>query len=299
MLIGRVQQIFRYPVKSMAGETVQDSLLDEYGIIGDRCWSMIQSQSGDVASGKHFPKLMNLEAYYMEDHPSVRVYGEAVPPIAIRLPNGDTVRSDASPNDNATPNEKISEYIGSALRLHPLEPPEHREHYRYKEPLDEKAILKLLGIGEHETPPDLSAYEESLFQRVAEYYSPPGTYYDMSPVHLLTTSTLAHMKHVSGENFSVQRFRPNLLIETTAGIEGLAEFEWIGKSLQIGETLLQVDSKTIRCSMPARGQTPHDLEQNPKIVKSISETSDRFLGSYACVTGTGRIMVGDEVVLID
>ena len=293
MIVGRIQKIFRYPVKSMAGQAVQEVVLDEYGMVGDRCWSMIQDASGDLAGGKNFPKLMNLEATYVDGHPSARVYGDAIPHVEIRFPDNKTVRSDSDPNSI------ISDYAGSELHLHPLERPEHRDHYRYESALDGAAILKLLGIGEHEVPPDLSVYDQNLVELVAEYFSPPGTYHDLFPIHFLTTATIEHMRRLAGGEFVVHRFRPNFVIETTTDIEGLAEFEWVGKHLQIGETRLQIDAKTIRCAMPTRGQSPHGLTQQPSIGKSIFEATNRFLGAYASLVQTGQVKEGDEVRLLD
>jgi len=40
MLIGTVQQIWRYPVKSMAGERLERSAIDPGGLPGDRSWAV-------------------------------------------------------------------------------------------------------------------------------------------------------------------------------------------------------------------------------------------------------------------
>ena len=105
------------------------------------------------------------------------------------------------------------------------------------------------------------------------------------------------MESLSGETFSTRRFRPNLFVRTTDEVSGLAEFDWAGSQLRIGETVLKVDFKTVRCSMPAQGQHPYGLDQNPKIAKSLYETTGRFFGSYLSVVAGGRINVGDPVSL--
>ena len=121
----------------------------------------------------------------------------------------------------------------------------------------------------------------------------------VQPVHAMTTASIEHMERQSGENFAVQRFRPNFLVQTDPGCTGLPEFDWIGKKLKIGDCLFGVEAKTIRCSMPSRGQLPHGLEQNPKIAKSLFSETGRFLGAYLSVLEVGKVCVGDSVIVVD
>lgn len=291
MQMGHVSELWMYPVKSMAGHTVDTVQLDELGVIGDRSWSMLES-NGDVAWGKRFPKLMNLEARYVSERPQTRVFAEHVPPVSVRFPDGSEVGSDGLIDS------QISDYVGESLSLSALQPPENRDHYRWAQPLDEESIMKILGIAPGEAPPDLSEYPEELILLLAECFAPPGTYNDMAPIHLLTTASLAHMSERSGESFDSRRFRPNFLVDTNEEISGLAEFSWIGRRLRIGGAELQVATKTIRCSMPARPQLPFDLEANPKIAKALYEETNRFMGAYLSVVKPGPVSAGDEVVLL-
>lgn len=293
MVVGSISELWRYPVKSMAGERVDSALFDSGGMIGDRTWSTINTETGDVGWGKSYPGLLNLKARYSEEAPTSRVYREDVPAVAIEFPDGTVVDS----TDDA--DAALQEYIGAPLQLSPLEPPANLEHYRWQTPVDYEAILKLLGIGPDEPPPDLAAYDGSIIEMLSQYYAPPGSYHDMFPVHALTTSSIEHMQCQSGESFELQRFRPSFLIATAPDISGPVEFEWIGKTLKIGECLLKVEAKTIRCSMPPRGQAPYGLEQNAQIAKSLFNETGRFFGAYLAVAQPGAISVGDEVALLD
>jgi hypothetical protein len=293
MDVGKLAELWRYPVKSMAGESMQSARFDAYGMIGDRCWAAINTATGDVGWGKSYPRLMNLKARYTQEPADARGYGEDIPPVAIHFPDGQVALSDANA-DTA-----LSDYVGTPLRLSPLEPPENRQHYRWQKPLDYDAILKVLGIGPDEPAPDLSAYNAQLIELLAEHFSPPGTYYDMFPVHALTTSSIEHMEKKSGETFELARFRPSFLIQTAPGIKGLVEFEWIGKTLEVGDAVFRIEAKTIRCSMPARGQAPYGLPQNAQIAKSLVAETQRFLGAYLSVVQPGQVSVGDTVTLAD
>ncbi len=293
MQVGRISELWRYPVKSMAGEKIQQAHFDIFGMIGDRAWATINTETGDVGWGKTYPRLMDLQARYRSEPPLHRVYGEEVPAVSIGFPDGKQVESS---DDIAA---ALSEFVGTPLHLSPLEPPENREHYRWQTPADYDAILKTLGIKPDEPPPDLSAYDESLIELLTEHYAPPGTYNDMFPVHAMTTSSIQHMERTSGESFAVERFRPNFLIETPDGNAGLIEFEWVGKKLSIGDSLFGVEAKTIRCSMPSRGQAPFGLVQNPNIARSLFTETQRFLGAYLSVLEPGNVSAGDSVLLVD
>jgi uncharacterized protein YcbX len=65
-----VEQVWRYPVKSMGGESVETSWADECGLLGDRLWA-VQDGDGKLGSGKHtrrrfkrMPGLLELSARY-------------------------------------------------------------------------------------------------------------------------------------------------------------------------------------------------------------------------------------------
>lgn len=292
MIVGKVSELWRYPVKSMAGEQVPSLVFDELGAVGDRTWAML-TETGDIAWGKSYPALMNLSARYIEEPGSARAYGSDVSPVEITLPDGTTVASGGDANS------VVSAFTGTTMRLQALQPPENRDHYRWSEPVDAEKIMKILGIGPGEDPPDMSVYDTDLLSLLAEYYAPPGTYLDMCPVHILTTASIRHMQEISGATFDPCRFRPNFVIDTNDDITGLADFGWAGKTMKVGEATLKVEVKTVRCSMPSRKQDPFNLPQNPEVAKSLYETTGRFFGSHLSVIEGGRISTGDEVQLID
>ncbi len=87
--IGRVQQLWRFPVKSMAGEVVPEVTLTAGGVHGDRAYASLDVETGRVASAKdvrHFPQLLQCRAAFV------------APPIAgDDLPDGSEVRSVLGP----------------------------------------------------------------------------------------------------------------------------------------------------------------------------------------------------------
>ena len=58
----KVQQIWRYPVKSMAGERIPTTPVGERGVAGDRAFALRQDEN--TRNAKKFPGLMGLRARY-------------------------------------------------------------------------------------------------------------------------------------------------------------------------------------------------------------------------------------------
>ena len=62
MEVGQVKEIRRYPVKSMAGETLDEVELGVRGLPGDRVWAVRDEVRGGIRGGKKIPALMELQA---------------------------------------------------------------------------------------------------------------------------------------------------------------------------------------------------------------------------------------------
>jgi uncharacterized protein YcbX len=69
-----VREIRRYPVKSMAGESLESVEIDARGLVGDR-WYAVVDDDGKLASGKHSTRFRRRDAVF--DYAS-RTTGEGV-----------------------------------------------------------------------------------------------------------------------------------------------------------------------------------------------------------------------------
>ena len=49
--LGRVASIFRYPVKTLQGESVDSIVVTELGFEGDRLWALRDEKRGDFGGG--------------------------------------------------------------------------------------------------------------------------------------------------------------------------------------------------------------------------------------------------------
>ena len=60
-----IHSLYRYPVKSMGGDTLNSTALTTKGIPGDRCWTVKDEERGGIKGGKRFPQLMDLSLIHI------------------------------------------------------------------------------------------------------------------------------------------------------------------------------------------------------------------------------------------
>lgn len=250
MRIGTIKQIWRFAVKSMAGEQLDVCTVGMRGIPGDRGWTVRDETAGKLATGSRFPLLMRCTAHYRE--PPVNGF---VPHVDMRLPDGTQIGSDLS-----DVNARLTALLGKSVSLCPL-------------PID------------------------SSEQSAIQLNSARGTYFDVAPIHVLTSASLAEMKRIDpSADWDVRRFRPNFFVETDAGIEGLVDAEWGGRKLRIGEVELLCELPCERCAMTIQAQ--QDLPKDESIFRTIVKEANTNLGAYASVIRPGEVRTGDVVELI-
>ncbi|HXN14059.1 MAG TPA: MOSC N-terminal beta barrel domain-containing protein [Candidatus Acidoferrales bacterium] len=284
-VIGTVKEIWRYPVKSMAGERLQRANVGALGIYGDRGWAIRDEKAGEIRNARKLPALLHCTAVYLRE-PS----GCDVPPAQITMPDGTTFRSDC-----AEASEKLSEMLGRPVTIWPVQPPSERDLLRRAKPdnPDMKAEMReVFGRLESEPLPDFS----KLPPQILKFTSPFGTFFDAFPFHLLTTASLSALAgHNPTADFDSRRFRPNLLVETERGLDGLVEAEWSGRTLRIGATRIKVEIPTVRCVIPTLDQP--GVKKDPSVLRTIVRDAAQNLGAYATIANAGTIALGDEVSL--
>lgn len=281
-LVGSVKEVWRYPVKSMQGEQVTQCDVTKQGVVGDRGWAIKDNDADEIRGVRKIPKLLHCQAAYV--HEPVR---GGVPVVNIATPNGEMLKA-----GGAECEEQLSTYLKRPVSVWPLQPTWNLKHYRLKALATSKDLRNQFGT---DTTPDISSISLKLMLELAVFATPLGRYYDCYPLHILTTSSLNTMAEYEAKgDFNARRFRPNFLIETEEDQQGLAEFDWVGGILVIGETLIKIETRTVRCSMPAQPQC--GLEKSAPVVKAMVNHTDRHLGVYATVIKDGIVKQGDSVV---
>ena len=132
-------------------------------------------------------------------------------------------------------------------------------------------------------------------QRVTEQAMPPRTFFDLAPLHLLSTATLACLANLYPQGrFDVRRFRPNLVVEPAHAQHDCVEHRWIGQTLAIGEQVrLQITGACPRCVMTTLPQA--DLPADLGILRTVARHTQANVGVYASVLHGGTMRPGDPI----
>ncbi|MFK7974703.1 MAG: MOSC domain-containing protein [Halioglobus sp.] len=277
-----ISGLFRFPVKSMGGEAHDSLELTAKGIAGDRAWAVRDSKRGGIRGAKKIPSLMSLNAAFTGE---VALSGSS--PARITAPDGST-----RDTGSADVNEWLSEKLDHPVTLWPLLPEDALDHYRRGAPDHddlETELRAMFGRTPEEPLPDLT-----LFAEVLEFESPPGTYFDAFPLLVMTQQSLATMtQRYPDSQFHVDRFRPNILIDTPDDTHPFPEAQWVGKHLHLGDVVLEVVGECPRCSMTTHGFS--SLPKDTAVMRALVEANDGCLGVYTKIVDIGTLNVGDTL----
>jgi uncharacterized protein YcbX len=267
--LGSIAAIWRYPVKSMRGEELDEAEITERGLFGDRSYALIDVETGKVVSAKNPRKWGNLFEFQSSLFESTS-QRDSIPAARITLPDGTTTRTDDPGIEG-----RLSALVGRAVRLESSPPP----------------ASQIEGYW-----PDYEWLEAR--DKVFNVDLPPGTFFDGSLVHFITTATLERLAALSPQSrFDVRRFRPNLIIEVPDHMAGFVEDAWVSRTIAIGDDVrLTVTLPCPRCVMTTLPQG--ELPKDPNVLRTAVQHNQGNVGVYANVSRCGRIRRGDAVGLV-
>ncbi|TPG29683.1 MOSC domain-containing protein [Mycolicibacterium hodleri] len=287
----RVSQLWRFPVKSMGGHRVDAVRIDRRGVHADRLWAIRDLENDVTASARRVPKLLGCSAAYVTE-PTADAGPGRVPDVMITFPDG----AECASSDPAI-HQLLSEFVGREVRLTALPPLDDTSQHRLsmqqsKANFSEAEVRRDFGLSESEALPDTTVFTTKQILTLARFSTPPGTFVDLGPVHLMSSTSLASLSE-SGEPYDVRRFRPNVLVEVDQPDTEFPEAAWVGGDVEIGSAAMHVTIPTIRCVVPTRPQPGLDLDRG--LTRQLVDRTERFLGVYADVTRPGLLRVGDVV----
>ncbi|MDA1256236.1 MAG: MOSC domain-containing protein [Chloroflexi bacterium] len=291
-IVGSVAGLRRFPVKSMRGEQPQEMELTEHGVLGDRAYALIDDDTGKVVSAKSvrlYPDLFEFSAAFIE---APRRDG-SIPEVVITLPDGTSVRSDSGDVDRV-----LSAHFKRNVRLGRVAPDDFTidQYHPDVEGADpggnwDKFVAQPLG--------------SALFAAIgADSPVPVGSFLDVFPMSVLTTSTLARLNELEpGSRFDERRFRMNVIVETER--PRFVENDWVGHDLSFGDAArLNVTLPDPRCVMTTLAQ--EDLPRDTDVLRAIVRHNRLQVGDlgqfpcvgvYAVVGARGPVRIGDPVAL--
>ena len=259
-IIGKVESLWRYPVKSMRGEELDEAFAGYSGIYGDRLFAFRSS-----ANHKGFPYFTAREQRkLLQYRPRFRYPDKATRPINLieaESRNANPLVADLAELvvDVETPDGKTVAINDSAL----IE--------MLRTDIDQKHQVTLMQS-----------------QRAMT---------DCRPVSIFSLQSAQQLAEETGVPVDKRRFRANVYVELTSA-KGFAENELVGRSVRIGsKVVITVLERDARCMIITLD--PDTGEQTPAILKKVAQAHDGMAGVYGAVLVEGMVHKGDSIEVID
>ena len=259
-LIGKVESLWRYPVKSMRGEELDEIFAGYPGVYGDRVFAFTSS-----LSPKGFPFFTGRDQRQMIRYRArFRNPEKAARPINL----ADAESSGANPI-SANASELMIEVETPDGKTIAIDDPALIDNLRAN--IDRKHELKLLRSDKAIT--------------------------DCRPLSIFAVQSAKKLGEETGTNVDKRRFRANVYVDLT-NADGFAENQFVGRSLRIGsKVVVSVLERDPRCMMITLD--PDTAEKTPAILKQVAQAHEGMAGVYGAVLMEGMIRKGDSVELID
>jgi uncharacterized protein len=158
---------------------------------------------------------------------------------------------------------------------------------------------------------ELSVFGDALAAEVGRRFGSPvqmmhfrhGIFDDAS-ISVISDATIREIGRLTGKSVDVdaRRFRPNIVVRSTRAVP-FEEDEWLGGILTFGEAEgkaedapeVAVTMRDARCVMV--NLDPDGGSPSPDVLKAVVRANQNNAGIYGTVTRTGRLAVGQTVVL--
>jgi hypothetical protein len=122
--------------------------------------------------------------------------------------------------------------------------------------------------------------------------------FDEATLSVIALDTVREIGRLAGRSPDVRRFRPNVLVRLLRSVP-FQEDEWVGGVLSFGEgddaPAITATMRDVRCSMV--NFDPDSATPAPEVLKAVVRVHQNTAGIYGAVTRTGRLAVGQRVLL--
>ncbi len=261
--VGTVESLWRYPVKSMAGEELTEAFVGFSGVYGDRCYAF-----RDSAAREGFPYLnANVQQRMLLYHPRFRHPERAAAPP--NLAAASAIEPGVTPA-NPEPGDMALDVLTPRGEVVAIDDP------------------KLFGMlleglrGEHQLT--LVRSDRALT--------------DCRPVSLISLQTVRQVEGELGSGvIDKRRFRANVYFDLAAG-GGFGEDVWVGKRLRLGsKAVVAVLERDPRCKLISLD--PDTGAHDPEVLRKVAQGHGACAGVYCAVLVEGVIAKGDPIEVID
>jgi len=260
-----LSSLYRFPLKSAAGESLQRCASDSLGLLGDRRWMVVAAGTGRFLTQRVLPRMALLQAHWQGDT-ALKLAAPGMPELLVRVPDDKTMRcvqvwsaNPVIPDAGETAAAWLSDFLGQACRLVYL-------------------------------PEDDGIQVDLDYARLGERTA----FSDGFPFLLIGQASLDDLARRVGRPLEMLRFRPNLVV---SGAEPYAEDGW--KRIRIGQLTFRVVKPCSRCVIPtldpATGERAPDREPLNTLLSYRKGPGGVFFGQNLIAEGRGELEVGMPV----
>jgi Uncharacterized Fe-S protein len=259
-IVGKVESLWRYPVKSMRGEELDEAFAGFSGIYGDRLFAFRSS-----ASPEGFPYFTaRQQQRLLQYRPRFRYPDKAARPINL----AEAEKMGANPV-SAAPSElmvDVETLDGQTLAI------------------DDPALMDMLRV-------DVDQKHQLTLMRSERAMT------DCRPVSMFSLQSARELGEETDMQVDKRRFRANVYVDL-ASAQPFGENEFVGKSLRIGpKVVVMVLERDARCVMITLD--PDTGEKAPAILKKVAQAHEGMAGVYGAVVVEGTLHKGDSVEVLD
>ena len=259
--IGIVESLWRYPVKSMRGEELDELFAGYAGVYGDRLFAFESS-----AAPKAFPFFTGREQRQMIRY-RARFRNPEKAARPVNLAEAESMPPGVNPV-SATPAELAID----------VDTPDGKTFA-----IDDPELIEMLRAG-------IDAKHELTLRRSEKAIT------DCRPLSILAVQSAKKLGEESGIAVDKRRFRANVYLDLTSPV-GFAENEFVGETLRIGpKVVVSVLERDPRCMMITLD--PDTAEKSPAILKQVAQAHEGMAGVYGAVLAEGMIHKGDVVEIL-
>jgi len=259
-IVGKVESLWRYPVKSMRGEELEETFAGYPGVYGDRVFAFKSS-----ASPAGFPYFTAREQRrLLQYRPRFRYPDKAARPV--NLTEADSMGAGPLSAD-------ISELMVD------IETPEGKTLA-----IDDPVLIEMLRS-------EIDQKHQLTLMRSHRAMT------DCRPVSIFSLQSARQLSEETETPIDKRRFRANVYLDL-ASDNGFGENELVGRSLKIGpKVIVRVLERDPRCAIITLD--PDTSERTPAVLKKVAQAHEGTAGVYGAVIVEGMLHQGDPVELLD
>ena len=259
-IVGKVESLWRYPVKSMRGEELDEAFAGYPGMYGDRVFAFKSS-----ASPAGFPYFTAREQRrLLQYRPRFRYPEKAARPVNL---------TEAESTGAGPLSADILELMVD------VETPEGKMLA-----IDDEGLMKMLRAG-------VDDKHELTLMRSQRAMT------DCRPVSIFSLQSARQLSEETGTAIDKRRFRANVYIDLMSD-QGFGENELVGHSVKIGsKVIVRVLERDARCAMITLD--PDTSERTPAVLKKVAQAHEGTAGVYGAIIVEGMLHKGDVIEVID